>query len=151
MTSNELGKYATKDNLKYNNVMYYKQVCSNNKCNDYNLSDIKIVLDNYILNIADDLEEINGFKIRLITLSELSRLGFIDNSNTKYYESTIKTPVWASSNGKEYWVMNNKDNTDNKSFIVTDYNNSSYIYETEVNQTLGLVRPVINLKKNKIK
>lgn len=151
LTASELGKYAINNGEDYGNIMYYNNNCTNNNdCNNYNKSDIKIVLDSYIVSINDDLKEVNGYKIRLITLDELVNLGFKDNTNTLYYEMNDTTPFWIGSNGGEYWVMPS-NNINNNTFVVSDYNNNSYVYESSTDNTLALVRPVINLKKSAIK
>lgn len=152
LTASELGKYAINNGEDYGNIMYYNNnTCTNNRdCNDYNKSDIKVVLDSYIVSINDDLKEVNGYKIRLITIKELISLGFKDNTNTLYYEMNETTPFWIGTNGGEYWTMP-FNNTANNTFLVSDYNNNSYVYESNTSNTLALVRPVINLKKSAIK
>ena len=151
LTSSELGKYAINNGEEYSNIMYYSNnTCVNNgDCNEYNKSNIKTVLDSYAVSINDDLKEVDGYKIRLITLDELVELGFKDNTNTLYYEMNEKTPFWIGSNGGEYWVMPS-NNTTNNIFVVSDYNNNSYVYESNPYNTLAFVRPVINLKKSSI-
>ena len=152
LTKDQLGKFATNNQDGYSNIMYYSDSnCINtNNCSKYENSNIKVVLDSYIVSIANDLKEVDGYKIRLITINELVKLGFIDNSNTLYYEPSKNTPYWISSNGNEYWVMNSNNNTLNNTFMVVDYNNQSYAYEVGTYNTLGKVRPVINLLKSAI-
>ena len=153
LSSDQLGKYAINNNGEYNNIMYYSDsnCVSNNTCSNYQYSNIKVVLDSYMVSIASDLKEVDGYKIRLITINELANLGFIDNSNTLYYETSKTTPYWISSNGDEYWVMNSNNNSLNNTFMVVDYDNESYAYEVSTYNNLGKVRPVINLLKSAIK
>lgn len=153
LTKDQLGKYAINNNGEYYNIMYYSDssCVNNNTCNNYQYSNIKVVLDSYVVSIADDLKEVEGYKIRLMTIDELVNLGFIDNSNTLYYETSKTTPYWVGSNGDEYWVMNSKINNLNSTFMVVDYNDESYAYEVNTYSNLGKVRPVINLLKSAIK
>lgn len=146
LNSEELLNYGI-----YNNSMYYSGGCKNNSCNDYNGSDIKVVLDSYSEAITNDLKEVNGYKIRLITIEELLSFGFVDKTGTLYYEMNKNTPYWLGADGKEYWVMNSLKNHLNNTFMVVDYNDNSYVYESSVNSTLGAIRPVINLYKRAIK
>ena len=153
LTSDQLGKYAINSNGEYNNIMHYSDssCIKNNTCNNYHYSNIKMVLDSYIVSIANDLKQVDGYKIRLININELVNLGFIDNSNTLYYETSKSTPYWISSNGDDYWVMSSNNNSLNNTFMVVDYNNESYVYEVGTYNNLGKVRPVINLVKSAIK
>lgn len=152
LNASELGSYAIDNGGEYQKIMYYKDssCLSSNTCNDYNSSNIKIVLDNYASSFSEDLKEVNGYKIRLITIDELVKLGFADKTNTLYYEESDNTPYWIGSNGGDYWVMNSSINNTNNTFTVVDYNNKSYVYESTVYNKLAMVRPVINLYKNKI-
>lgn len=152
LTASELGSYAVNNSGEYQKIMYYKDssCLNNNNCNDYASSNVKAVLDSYVSSFVDDLKEVDGYKIRLITIDELVKLGFTDKTNTLYYEASDTTPYWIGSNGGNYWVMNSNINNVNNTFTVVDYNHDSYVYESAVYNKLAMVRPVINLYKNKI-
>lgn len=147
---NELSNYfvAGTDGLMY----YGKEGCiNNNTCNLFNESSIKFALDNYKNNIDNDLKDVNGYKIRLITIEELSKFGYIDKTSSNYFESTSNTPYWLNDAIGDYWIMNSNNNTVNKSFIKVNYNHNGYIYEVNAYDTLARVRPVINVYKSALK
>lgn len=111
--------------------------------NQVNYNSINGILNNYASNIISDLKEVDGYKIRLITIDELIKLGFNDKTNTNYYEDSDKTPYWIGLNNSNYWVMD-------KSFMVVNYEGNNYMYEASDND-YAYVRPVINLYKSAIK
>ena len=92
-----------------------------------------------------------GYKIRLITIEELSKFGYIDKTSSNYFESTSNTPYWLNDTIGDYWIMNSNNNTVNKSFIKVNYNHNGYIYEVNAYDTLARVRPVINVYKSALK
>ena len=106
-------------------------------------NNINNILNNYITDIADDLKEVNGSKIRLLTIEELKKLGFVDKSNTNYYESSDDAFKWIGIIDKDYWVANNS------SFILTNYEGNNYAYNMNDN-ILAYIRPVINVYKKAI-
>ena len=63
-------------------------------------------------------------KIRLISIEELTRFGYVDKTSSKYYENSTSTPYWLSANDGDYWVMNSSSNSLNKTFMVFDYNSN---------------------------
>ena len=54
---------------------------------NYNEISINNILNSYISGISSDLKEVNGTKIRLININDLKDLGFVDKTNTNYYEN----------------------------------------------------------------
>ena len=150
LSVNELNNYSKDDTI---GLMYYgKEGCTNNNtCNLFNESNIKLALDNYKNSIDNDLKDVNGYKIRLMTIEELSNFGYVDKTSSLYYESTSDTPYWLTDTIGDYWIMNSSNNTLNKTFIKVEYNHNSYIYETDAHNTLARVRPVINVYKSAIK
>ena len=144
------------DAVKYNDSIWY--VLDNNddyvtllkkdyidtNGNQANYNSIKNILDNYSSNIIKDLKEVDGYKIRLITIDELIKLGFNDKTNTNYYEDSGKTPYWIGLNNRNYWIMNNKP------FMVVNYEGKNYAYEASYND-YAYVRPVINVYKSVLK
>ena len=139
-----------------------KSDCSNT--NDYNSSKIKTFLEqNYMFKLGtNNLKEVNGYKIRLITLDELFELGYNNEFNgTNVYgcDKSI-TPSWVYQNyqGNDtelagYWTMTSANDIANwyqqdhvlyvgGQGIVDDY------HVFRING--GGVRPVINLLKTSI-
>lgn len=160
------GSYNVGDAILYNDDYWY--ILKNNEdfitllksnplddigtnSNLVNYNNVDTLLNLYSQNINEDLKEVNGYKIRLITIDELKELGFVDKTNTLYFEESSITPYWIRISNENYFVMKNNINSTGNIFMVNDYNNKSYIYETSITNTLGLVRPVINVYKDKIK
>ena len=112
-----------------------------NKPVSYN--DVDGILNNYISNISSDLKEVNGSKIRLMNIDDLKKLGFVDKTNTNYYESTNKTPYYIGINDNNYWLNDN--------YILANYEDNNYSYKNDNDSTYAYVRPVINVYKNKLK
>lgn len=150
----ELGGYARKSDQ---NTMQFGSSFN------YEESTVKEFLENVYLNILneDNLEEVNGHKIRLITKEELQ-----DNLeySKRYYQSWYDyypkgedTPQWVynsfeekecteSNNRCGYWTMTSNDS---KSVVYYIWNNS-YLYHADY-RSYSQIRPVINLKKSAIK
>ncbi len=108
---------------------------------NYNGFNINNILNSYISDITDDLKEIDGSKIRLLNTNDLKDLGFVDKSNTNYYESTNDL-YYLGYEKKEYWLDNG--------FIMVNYNGDNYAFKA-TNDTLAYIRPVINVYKSKLK
>ena len=133
LNSSELSSYANLENLTY----YVDSI------------KIKNILSSYSSLISSDLKEVDGYKIRLLNTTDLQNLGFVDKTGTLYYEESINTPYWARLKNSTYFISNSANNS-SLPFVLTDYNNKAYAYQTDVNNTLGLIRPVINVYKNKL-
>lgn len=116
----------------------------------YYNSNLNNILDNYVDSFKDDLKDVDGYKVRLITIDELNKLGFSDKTNTKYYEKEFIAPYWLEAGNNDYWVMKTESNSSNKAYVVNDYEYNTYIFENDVNNTLATIRPVINLYKSKL-
>ena len=116
--------------------------------NDYASSKIKGALDNYMNIYLDALElkEIDGYKIRLITLDELlGDLGYTMEILTNGYPKINENvPTWIYQNGSTYWTMTPTPNGD---LYVVDYSSLS---SQGVSSLTTNVRPVINLLKSAI-
>ena len=112
---------------------------------DYNLSDIKYVIDNWSNAVFqnEELKAVNGNKARLITIEEASRFGC--SPNTAY---SCKTPVY-SDILKAYWTM-----TANPTSIFSMYSiyhqYSSWDSKVYSSSFAARVRPVINVYKSAI-
>lgn len=131
--------YVLSNNNNYVTLLKRDTISNAINYDEYN---INIILNDYASSIYDDLKEIDGSKIRLITLNELKSIGFVDKTNTSYYEG-VDTPYWIGYINKEYWV-------DGNSFIVINYDNNNYAYKAS-SDTLAYIRPVINVYKSKLK
>ena len=130
--------YVLRNNNDYVTLLKRDTISEAINYDEYNINNI---LNDYTSNISDDLKEIDGSKIRLINLNDLKKLGFVDKTNTSYYEG-INTPYWIGYVNKEYWV--------DDAFILVNYDNNNYAYKASYD-TLAYVRPVINVYKSKLK
>lgn len=116
-----------------------KDICS--KYKNYNLSNIKVVVDNWQKNVLGDnnLIEIDGYKVRLLKFSEYHDL--IYNLKTKDQRNELKyiTDPFTYS----YWLMDSYSS-------ISKLKNYDGIYNVSVNKyaiTYPAVRPVINVDK----
>ena len=165
LTNSELGEYAahdTRDIMSY----YWSDTCHGatedgypeecNGHNDYEGSKVKEFLEGTYINTlgADNLKEVEGYKIRLITTEELNtNLGWnsLDKEVTDSDNSNV--PLWIYENFGDtnngvwgYWTMTpHPDDSgavrlvDREVSLVSDHVLTSYS-----------VRPVINLLKSSI-
>lgn len=128
--------------------------CNMKMSNDYKKSAIKSYFDNTYVNLLgkNNLKEVNGYYVRLITVDELVALGCNLDS-----ESCLNAPSWLTSNFVS-WTMSHTttEPTDDASlafvysFGFNSYTGDNGIYKYGVGSTLN-VRPVINLLKSSIK
>lgn len=144
-------------NIKgYGGVAYYSSAnCGinsegvyvvNNCVTDFAQSDIKFILDNYLVqfNTKDLLIDNTGFKIRLITREELIKLG---------YENTDKPSYWVDNKYKYDWLYIKEQG----GFWTMSKKNSNDVWHVNINGTLSYgtrvcggymtIRPVITIKK----
>ena len=126
LTVEEIGNsYSYKQNgrTKPEMAFYWSETCHNKgtygldtydsqdisgctKHNDYEGSMIKEVVDNYVSanNMANDLKEVDGYKIRLITLNELrDNLGWVSGGSATIEGNDVPTWVYGSDVG-HYWT-----------------------------------------------
>ena len=117
-----------------------------NCINDYNLSHIKQKVDTYAVSLnLDNLKEIDGYKIRLITKDELESLGVSDGNFTEDTKPWVKLRAC-------YWTMTKEDGN-NKNVYVVDYSDGVIpvrVYGGDYAYRYGYTRPVINLYKSAI-
>ena len=134
------------------------QYCDNT--NNYETSKVKELLEgDYLTSIgSSNLKEVNGYKIRLITLDELvSNLGYEQTSVATVYRYNVQnTPNWVYQNFGEnpsqnnvlgYWTMTGHSNYSSAVWIVE---NNGGMRISWVRDTILGVRPVINLLKSSI-
>ena len=170
LSPDELGEYAyiqthTCNNSDVNNnSVYYGVVCTqsgqvingdatntsifSNSSSDYATSRIKEFLENTYLNTlgASNLKEVNGYKIRLVTLNELtSNLGYyyVYSCGDHYYGQKDLTPIWMYD-VESYWTMNNNYS----SVWYVNRGNSALSYASY--SSMYSIRPVINIYKSSI-
>ncbi len=116
----------------------------------YQNSKVKEFLEQEFINTLDitSLKEVNGYKIRLITLDELKNnlLCDIKASNSFFDKGYCnKSPYFSWINvGKEYWTMNTNTYLDWDVWYVSNNSLVYYGYTTNFSN----VRPVINLLKS---
>ena len=150
LTSTELGSYASKPNVGIM-AYYYSDTChytgrygytdeDASGCaghNDYEGSKVKEMLETRYLPMLgeENLKEVNGYKIRLITTSEFTNL----------QNNDINLSSWLY--GGNYWTMTpNSGNSSQVWRIASGGYLSSYIVYADY----SVVRPVINLLKSSI-
>ncbi len=152
------------DGYNYNNDIYGDVRYDNydeSGCDghsDYNTSKIKEMLETrYLPTLGQtNLKEIDGYKIRIITLEELQQnLGLSTTMVASWYDyDSNNTPSWVyenygdrSKNAYGYWTMSTSIN-DQSNWIVT--NNYVWTNGGTLNFNNVGVRPVINLLKSSI-
>ena len=155
--------YYWDDNC-HSNVYGYSsgQYNCDNK-NSYTTSKVKEFLEGTYINTlgADNLKEVDGYKIRLIKVDELvSNLGYTKRAGTgiyDYYLENSSAPTWVYQNfgGDQndiqvnaYWTMTPHPTTPSGVWLVTSSGGVGYSYVHNGN-TFG-IRPVINLLKSAI-
>ena len=136
---------------------YSNSSSSCDNTNSYATSKIKEMLETmYLPTIGEtNLKEVDGYKIRLITVDELeSNLGYTQRTGTNiYYYDSENTPTWVyqnfgdqNKNVYSYWTMTSYSNNSSFVWYVSGSNILGY---GPVSNTYG-IRPVINLLKSAI-
>ena len=166
LTKSELGDYAYGN--RYDIMSYYwddschpaaygyssySGNCDNT--NSYATSKVKEFLEGTYINTLGEinLKEVNGYKIRLITLEELdNNLGCVSSNQTclsSQYASWLYQNVGGENFAVGYWTMTPTPNSSSGVWGVT---NGANVYGYNVNyyDYFGSVRPVINLLKSAI-
>ena len=151
--------YYWDDNC-HSNVYGYSsgQYNCDNK-NSYTTSKVKEFLEGTYINTlgADNLKEVDGYKIRLITVDELeSNLGYTKRTGTNTYDyNSENTPTWVYKNFGEnqnnvygYWTMTPHPNYSSNVWYVLS--NGQVDGGGVGGSGGGGVRPVINLLKSNI-
>ena len=164
LTNSELGSYAcsnsTSDTMEYtwtdnchnNNHGYSSSSYSCNNTNGYATSKVKEMLETrYLPTIGEsNLKEVDGYKIRLITVDELtSNLGCTSSScSSSPYASWVHQNFGdQSKNVYGYWTMTpHPDYSSNVWFV----SSGGQVRSEYVNHFSIGVRPVINLLKSNI-
>lgn len=164
---NTFGGFEERDNpIDSSGVpYYYSSTCKNwtnrQGCStDFNSSKVKEILDKWVMfNIhEEDLEEVEGYKVRLLTKDELiDNLGYDVNVAVtgNKFTATENVPNWIYScditSSKNcfgpYWTMTKHSSTEKTVFTITE---DGYLTGYVGVYTNRKVRPVINLKKDAI-
>ena len=175
LTHDELGEnYAiTRDGTEYDRMSYYWSDTCHYKgyygytdtitsgCeghNDYEGSKVKEYLEGtYITTLgADNLKEVDGYKVRLITTEELNaNLGWVNlNTTAKTDNENANVPLWVYQNFGEnqngvygYWTMTpHPDYSSGVCYV----DRVGVVYHLSIDYNNNSVRPVINLLKSSI-
>ena len=167
LTSSELGEYRAYDQSgRVGMSYYYDATCHSNSTyeytdydasgcaghNDYEGSKVREFLEGTYINTlgADNLKEVNGYKIRLVNEDELfGNLGYsVDNSSGgvgNSFNVTDNVPEWVpTDNFGSYWTMYAYTENASQTFY-----NGGNLTAAMVNQVYQ-IRPVINLLKTSI-
>ena len=162
LTTEELGNYAISTNETHYDTMayYWSDSChqsgyaygtntyttfDDSGCdghNNYEGSKVKEFLEEIYINTlgASNLKEVDGYKIRLITLEELTtNLGYeYDGVGTSYRFNSNNTPNWvyqnyngSQTNVESYWTMTSKNANDN--YYSTDVYRKSGVWTVHSN------------------
>ena len=115
--------------------------------NDFDKSDVKKVLSNWSNDIftSNDLIEVDGYKYRLLNLSDLNNLGFhntYDNNWSISDLSKIAEPF--RNNIPRYWTMISGDN---KLYANNVYRSGTIHSSQDELLKKNAVRPVVNINK----
>ena len=178
LTKSELGDYAISINGTKRDTMEYtwtetchnanhgyssedKSNCANT--NGYATSKVKEMLESRYLSTigANNLKEIDGYKIRLITTEELhENLGWISLEQYATATDNSAVPTWVHQNFGEgnnnvhgYWTMSPSTSWTGGVGIIFGSNVNHYnggLYYFDVASYEYGVRPVINLLKSSI-
>ena len=118
--------------------------------NEYSESDVKAILQNWINAKFSDqqLKEIDGYKVRLINLSELMSLGYVKISTS--YPLNENVPSWLYDEAYSYWTMTKSslEGAIKSVWVVSPtgkVTSNGYVFSID-----PAVRPVINVKKSVI-
>ena len=160
LTNSELGEYALgtgyetmsyywDDNCHPTAYGYSRDSWSCDNTNSYATSKVKEVLETrYLPTIGEtNLKEVDGYKIRLITVDELtSNLGCVNDNCTS---SQYATWLYQNCEGRilAYWTMTPDSDNSSSVWYVTS---SGQIYHYFATYYHRGVRPVINLLKSAI-
>lgn len=133
----------------YWDVSWYRPIKVTSGCqNDYELSDVKKVLDNWSETFDNDLVVIDGYKIRLISMDDLFiNLDYnLNNFTGGFYQLTDDVQEFVYNGDYNYWTMSDVEDSSYSKYTMYYYGN---IFISDVS-SFEAVRPVINLKKCKI-
>lgn len=141
--------------IKYDNNKSEATPITTGCTTDYNLSDVKYVVDNWSKIALAGLELANdhlGYKVRLITFDELlNNLNYVVNDENLYSYSR-NTPSWVYNSDYSYLTMSPADDS-STNIIRVDFdgtlNANTYIGVSWLRYRIynGAVRPVITVKK----
>lgn len=148
--------YYSSEMCGYVNNSIKASSCTTN----FDESDIKKVIDAWGNDMLkdNDLEEVNGYKIRLMMLEDFRQLGYSQEKNgtTINKSSNSQTPNWLYNDNYSYWTMSSYE--DSSSAVWNVSNSGNLVGDGAVDAQYGVfylynrvVRPVINLKRSAIK
>ena len=154
---NDAMEFTWNDNCHNNNhgCTDYAYSCDNT--NNYNESKVKEFLEGTYINTlgTNNLKEINGYKIRLITLEELQQnFGWTELNAYATSGDNSSVPTWVYRDftvdkiAYGYWTMTPKPSPSNNVWFMSTSEQLNVYYGHDYGNT-G-VRPVINLLKSAI-
>lgn len=124
---------------------YTSSTCNDNEMSgckvDYNVSNVKKIIDEWSNDFKNDLVVVNGYRARILNEEDLLHgLGYkkeVTDSSINYSSVYYLTPSWVQIEDKKYWTSVSSD--DNSVLALTNRapNVNSKYY----------IRPVINLNK----
>ena len=119
---------------------------------DYDESEIKKVVEAWkdAKLTENELKEVNEYKARLLKYEDLyNNLDYeaYDNGSTILRRPSESTPSWVYNSNYYYWTMSAKEDS---ASIVWSVGNDGGLNSGYVNNSDGVVRPVINLLKSAI-
>ena len=127
--------------------------------NDYEGSKVREFLEGTYINTlgSENLKEVDGYKIRLITTEELNaNLGWVNLYNSIENDTdNANVPTWVYQNfglesTEEYWTMTPSSNDTSSVKYVGKGSAGTFLDSRSVIYSRAGVRPVINLLKSSI-
>ena len=152
LTADEINEYSTNYESVDGEYPYYESdTCNMNNesgCStNYDISNVKSIIDNWSNSFNNHLSNIDGYKARLVNENDIiNKLSYESYHASPYdsYRASLDTPEWAYISGKEYWSMQVSKDSSSQIYGVSNVLSSKNIYNKLY------IRPVINLKKSAI-
>ena len=138
--------YYRSETCGYPNGSYVDTGCTTS----YNQSEVKYAVDAWAAaKFTDELKIVDGYSARLLKIDEVSNLGYewIDNGSVELWQKTASIPDWVYNSSYWYWIMSQwNDSSSGVCYVNADGN----LHGTNVYNSDGAVRPVINVYKSSI-
>ena len=118
----------------------------------YTTSNVKSVVNAWAqAKFTDELKTVDGYSARLLKYEEFPNLGYENKFSCTggcYYSGSLaNVPSWVYNNNYWYWTMSPNNDS---SFDVWNVGSGGNLYNSDVRDNYGAVRPVINVYKSKI-
>lgn len=162
LTADEVNENSENEYVSVNGEMPFADTCEKWEdvadwhlyCTSYNYEDsnIKVVLNNWINKFEDDLVSVDDYKVRLLTVDDMltnlnyksdsffaDREAWIEINQYKWLNYTSETPNWVDRYSYSYWGMDG---------YVVHWKEMHLLDKIGNNIMQDIrIRPVINLKK----